>query len=73
MGWLYRTALRLVTRKRLKSERTRLLLEKSWLIEDTRGTMSKPIDEILRTADKLVHVNQQLDAVNAEIGRRGGK
>jgi hypothetical protein len=71
MGWLYRTALRLVTRKRLKSERTRLLLEKSWLLEDTRGTMSKPIDEILRTADKQVRVNQQLDSVNDEIGRRG--
>jgi hypothetical protein len=71
MGWLYRTALRLVTRKRLKSERTRLLLEMSWLLEDTRGTMSKPIDEILRTADKLVRVNQQLDSVNDEIGRRG--
>jgi hypothetical protein len=76
MGWLYRTALRLVTRKRLKSERTRLLLEKSWLLTDARKVLIDPADggtgeALARHCDDMRHVNAQLDAVNNEIGRRG--
>jgi len=76
MGWLYRIALRLVTRKRLKSERTRLLLEKSWLLEDARRavrTEERDASQFLAMCADMQRVNGQLDAVNNEIGRRGVK
>jgi hypothetical protein len=74
MGWLYRTALRLVTRKRLKSERTRLLLEKSWLLEDGKYILSVFGDSdqrFLRNCCEMDRLNVKADAVNAEFARRG--
>jgi hypothetical protein len=76
VSWLYRTALRLVTRERLKSERTRLLLEKSWLLEDARRAVhaeERDAAQFLAMCADMQRVNGQLDAVNAEIGRRGVK
>lgn len=74
MGWLYRTALRLVTRKRLKSERTRLLLEKSYMPKWKRQTMSTfgpGSRELARLAKQNLRISRQIDAVNAEFARRG--
>lgn len=76
MGWLYRTALRLVTRKRLKSERTRLLLEKSWLLEGTRRALQaeeRVATKFLARCAAMQDINTRLDGINGELGRRGVK
>lgn len=72
MGLLFRIALRLAPLRKLKARRTELLLEKSWLLEATRQAQSEPIDLVLDLADRIYRVNEQLDAINNEIGRRGG-
>lgn len=76
MGWLLRVAVRLAPLRKLKARRTELLMEKQAVLVERQRLRAKSFavgDGLLLAIghNEEKRINAQLDALNAEIGRRG--